>query len=230
MTVSTAVVAPRESPSRSKMLKRMGWGLMALLTLALLVQGGRYLTLNPANYFPQQQAVYVANVAAITLHIAGAMLATLIGPIQFLPKITTRRFVRFHRWLGRTYLIGVLVGGLAGLYMATLAYGGFPARLAFGMLALLWLGTGFMAYRHIRAGRIQIHRQWMIRNYSLTFAAVTLRLWLIAFQIAGLDFVESYITVAWLCWVPNLLIAEVIVSRGRPQRAAQPTLSPSSAT
>jgi len=63
------------------------------------------------------------------------MLATIIGPFQFLPPMITNRYLKLHRWLGRAYL----VGGLAGLYMAFLAYGGFPARLGFGLLAIFWL-------------------------------------------------------------------------------------------
>jgi len=114
--------------------------------------------------------------------------------------------------------VGILVGGLAGLYMAFLAYGGLPARLGFGLLAILWLLSGSMVYRHIRNKEIQNHRQWMVRNYALTFTAVTLRLWLIVFQVAEVEFIEAYITVAWLCWVPNLMIAEVIVNRIRPNR------------
>jgi hypothetical protein len=58
----------------------------------------------------------------------------------------------------------------------------------------------------------------MVRNYALTFAAVTLRLWLILFQVTEVEFIEAYISVAWLSWVPNLMIAEVIVNRIRPNR------------
>ena len=103
-------------------------------------------------------------------------------PFQLLRRSTTRRYVRLHRWVGRVYLVGVLVGGLGGLYMAPLAYGGLSTRVGFGLLAVLWLFTGAMAYARIRARQIESHRRWMIRNYALTFAAVTLRLWLIGLQ------------------------------------------------
>jgi len=50
---------------------------------------------------------------------------------------------------------------------------------------------------------------------------------LVAFQIAVVSFSETYISVAWLSWVPNLLIAEVIVNRIRPSgpRRQQPRLN-----
>jgi hypothetical protein len=44
----------------------------------------------------------------------------------------------------------------------------------------------------------------MVRNFALTFAAVTLRLYLPAWMIAGVAFDVAYPLIAWLCWVPNL--------------------------
>jgi hypothetical protein len=56
----------------------------------------------------------------------------------------------------------------------------------------------------------------MIRSFALTFAAVTLRLYIPAAMIAGFDFVPAYQWIAWLAWVPNLAIAEAwIASRRR---------------
>jgi hypothetical protein len=51
----------------------------------------------------------------------------------------------------------------------------------------------------------------MIRNYALTLGAVTLRLWLPLFLSLDYTFVESYATIAWLSWFPNLLVAELII-------------------
>ncbi len=48
----------------------------------------------------------------------------------------------------------------------------------------------------------------MLRNFALTFAAVTLRIYLNVFAAIGVDFSESYPVVAWLAWVPNLILIE----------------------
>ena len=72
-----------------------------------------------------------------------------------------------------------------------------------------------MAYKHIHNKDIEHHREWMTRNYALTFAAVMLRLWQLAFGMAGVDFLLGYMTVAWLCWIPNLMAAEWIIRRNR---------------
>ncbi len=50
----------------------------------------------------------------------------------------------------------------------------------------------------------------MLRTYALTFAAVTIRIELVALHsVAGFDFEAAYTTVAWLCWVPNLILMEL---------------------
>jgi uncharacterized membrane protein len=200
---------------KSNILKRTGWGLMTFLALLMFLLASRYLTLNPDVYFSEQKTVYMAHTAMLLIHIIGSMLATVLGPFQFLRRIRTGRYLKLHRWLGRTYLLSILIGGLGGLYMAQLAYGGAIARLGFTVLAILWLFSGFMAYKHIRNKKIELHREWMTRNYALTFAAVTLRLWQLTFGIAGIDFLTGYMTVAWLAWIPNLIVAQWIIKRIR---------------
>ncbi len=58
-----------------------------------------------------------------------------------------------------------------------------------------------------------LHRIWMIRSAGLTFAGVTLRLWLPAQLIFGVPFDVAYQVVAWVCWVPNLIVAEYFVRK-----------------
>ena len=72
-----------------------------------------------------------------------------LGPFQFLRGLRTKH-PALHRWIGRFYLLGILLGGVAGLYMATFAYTGPVASFGFGTLALLWLITGALAYHFSR--------------------------------------------------------------------------------
>lgn len=195
----------------------VGWGVMTFLALGIALVAARYLSMNPAVYFSQQQAVYMAHQAAITLHVVGGVVALAVGPFQFLSRLRARR-PRLHRWMGRVYLMGIAVGGVAGLYVASMAYGGWVGRSGFGMLALLWLLTAAQAYATIRAGQTQAHRRWMMRNYALTFAAVTLRLQLPLAGVLGLDFEVVYPVIAWTAWLPNLLLIEWWLRRGRRPR------------
>ena len=67
---------------------------------------------------------------------------------------------------------------------------------------------------------IESHRQWMIRSYALAFAAVTLRIYMPFMQaVLGMEFLDAYLIVAWMCWVPNLLVAELIVRMTSPALA-----------
>jgi hypothetical protein len=70
-----------------------------------------------------------------------------------------------------------------------------------------------MAYLHIRNNKIKEHKIMMIYSYSACFAAVTLRIWLPILTMIFDDFEKAYVIVAWLCWVPNILVAKVITSR-----------------
>lgn len=202
---------------------KVGWGLMLFLALGITLASSRYLTLNPAIYFPEQRAVYMANTVAITGHVIGGLLALALGPFQFLPRLRRQRWLGIHRWSGRLYLMGIAVGGLFGLYVAQIAYGGLITNLGFTGLALFWLYTGYQAYRAIRRGDIESHKRWMMRNYAATFAAVMLRLWLPLSMVLGIDFTLAYRTIAWLCWVPNVLLMEWWLRQRRPlqQRALQ---------
>ncbi len=202
-------------------LKKIGWAMMLLMAMFVSLLVSRYLSLDPDVFFPEQRAVYLANLAVLITHIVASMLALIIGPFQFLPAIRKGRRIMVHRWLGRTYLLGVLFGGLGGLYMAQLAYGGIISELGFTGLAILWLYTGYQAYRHIRARDINGHRRWMIRNYALTFAAVMLRTWLPISGALGIDFLMAYRVIAWMCWIPNLLVVEWIIRRSAWGRSAE---------
>ena len=94
-----------------------------------------------------------------------------------------------------------------------MAQGGLPAHVGFGLLAVLWLLATGQAYRSIRAGDQGAHRRWMTRSYALTFAAVTLRIYLPVSLAVGVPFEPAYQTIVWLCWVPNLVIAEWLILR-----------------
>jgi uncharacterized membrane protein len=113
-------------------------------------------------------------ILALRVHIAGGVGALLTGPWQFSDRLRARD-IRLHRWLGRVYLIEVAMGGLAGLPLASVSAEGMPTHIGFGLLAVLWLTTASQAYRTIRRRDVAAHQSWMIRNFSLTLAAVTLR-------------------------------------------------------
>lgn len=169
---------------------------------------------------PFVRTLFAERPIAAFAHFMGGAIALVAGAFQFNAQLRTR-FIEVHRWLGRVYLLGVAVGGIAAFTLAPHSFGGLVAKLGFSLLAACWIGSTLNAYRHIRQGNVSAHRDWMIRSYALTLAAVTLRLYLPSSQIAGLSMSMAYPAIAWLCWVPNLLIAEWFV-RSRHAAAMLP--------
>ena len=162
---------------------------------------------------PDMRATFQAHRIGIYTHVFASVVALTLGPFQFSSRLRASQ-IQLHRWSGRAYLgVGVLLGGLAGLYMSFHAFGGVAARLGFGCLALAWLFTGLRAFLAIRRRDVTSHRRWMVRNFALTFAAVMLRLYLPASMAAGADFALAYPVIAWLCWLPNVVVAEVLFNR-----------------
>jgi len=155
------------------------------------------------------------------IHITFGGIAMLTGWTQFSNKLRGR-YLSAHRLVGKIYVVSVLFSSCAGLYIAFFASGGIISSTGFEALALLWLITDITAYTSIRRLDIVSHRQWMIRNYALTFAAVTLRIYLPLLQIFVFpgQFIPSYHLVAWLCWVPNLIVAEIIINKTKKKPVA----------
>jgi len=150
------------------------------------------------------------------IHIVFSVIALVIGPFTLFSKFREKNINR-HRMLGKIYLIGILFGSVSGLYLALFATGGLVPQFGFGFLSIFWMITAFQALSKIKHRKIYEHQKWMIRNYSLTFAAVTLRIWLVLFTVLfGFEnFNLSYVIIAWLCWVPNLIVAELLIHRNR---------------
>lgn len=211
--------------------KNFTWGLMAFLAVGVTIAAlAPYITFNSAN-FNNATARYITaptfRYVGLFIHAFSGGLALLLGPFQFLDGFRKRR-PSIHRWMGRIYLVSILLGGLSAFIIAPGMISGLVGEVGLMSLAVLWLWTGWNAYSSIRKGDVKSHREWMTRSFALTFAAVTLRLWLgalIATQIPFLQtkyqgdfdalFVEVYRVVMWLCWVPNIIIAEMIIQRRR---------------
>src|SRR5436305_3499775 len=123
--------------------------------------------------------------------------------------------VKVHRTLGKIYVTCAIVSGVAALCLSPFSTGGIITHFGFGILGFLWVYCTARAYYTIAVKKdIDMHQRWMIRSYALCFAAVTFRIWLPLFTAAfRFDFTISYQIISWLCWVPNLIVAELIVRR-----------------
>ncbi|WP_245327688.1 DUF2306 domain-containing protein [Hymenobacter fodinae] len=149
------------------------------------------------------------------VHITSSWWVLVIGLLQLVPALY-RRWPRLHRRLGLVYVGSIL--GLAapsGLVLALYANGGLSAKVGFTLQCVVWWLVTWQAYRAARQRRWLPHAEWMLRAYAVTLAAMSLRL-----ESYGLYYffqtkpIETYLTVVWLSWVGNLLLAEVLVQAG----------------
>lgn len=159
---------------------------------------------------------------AFYFHIIFAGLALVVGPFQFARSIR-RRNINVHRWIGRVYVIAIAFGATAAFVMSFVSSVGIDGFFGFGSLAVLWAWTTYRGYRAVRNHDVASHQAWMIRSFALTFAAPTLRIWL--FSLIGLQmtfdhgmsqgqaFQNAYYVVPFLCWIPNIVVAELIIRR-----------------
>ena len=186
--------------------------IMVVLALAIGPFSYRYLIPGAPLGAPEILANDFARYGVLTVHAGLAATALLLGPLQFFARIRMRH-PRWHRRIGTAYVICCLFAGAAGLLLALGSTAGPVATVGFGLLALAWIGATANAWRLARARDFVRHRRWMIRSYALTFAAVTLRLYLPVSIMVHLDYEWSYRAISFLCWVPNLVVVELVLRR-----------------
>lgn len=153
------------------------------------------------------------------VHVYLSIWALLAGFTQF-SKTLRAKNPKLHRWFGYIYSLDVLLAaGPSGLLIGIYANGGITSKVAFVTLAVLWIFTTAMAVKKAKEGDYDAHRDFMIRSYALTLSALTLRAWKwsINNSVDDLPPMDVYRAVAWLGWVPNLLIAEFIIWRYKYQ-------------
>lgn len=149
---------------------------------------------------------------AFFIHVFSALFVLLAGFTQFSKTIRTRQYW-LHKWSGWLYVgVTVLLAAPSGLIIGFYANGGWSSQLAFCLLAILWFVFTISAVFKAIKKDISAHQKWMIRSFALALSALTLRAWkyviVLAFHPRPMD---TYRIVAWLGWVLNLVIAEIII-------------------
>ena len=200
-----------------------GWRwIVAIPAVGVALVSYRYLLPGMPGGAPTIVANTFTRYGVLVVHAGLAATALILGAFQFFPGFRNR-FRAWHRRAGTAYVICCLAAGAAGLLLALGTTAGPVATAGFGLLAIVWMAATANAWRYARARDFIQHRAWMTRSYALTFAAVTLRLYLPIAAIAHLDFMASYRAISFLCWLPNLALAEWLVRR--PAFRTTPPLS-----
>lgn len=152
---------------------------------------------------------------AFYIHISTSAVVLLAGLPQFLTTLV-KQLPLLHRYSGRVYVFTILaLAGPSGFVLALYANGGLPAKVGFSLQCIVWWYVTYMAYHHVRQKNYRLHIDWMVRSYAITLAALSLRtegyLMHYFFQTKP---IETYVTITWLSWVGNWLIAEILLSAG----------------
>lgn len=178
-----------------------------------------YLHYTPAG-FAEGAANFWSLRGWLLMHITGGMVALLIGPFQFWTGFRMR-YAQLHRWTGRLFLGGVAVGCIGAYRMAIATTYGWAFGFALLALATAWFSSAGMALYAILKGQIQVHREWMVRTYVVTFAFVTFRVMNDYYPGERLQPAnDRAVTIGWACWVLPLLFTEIILQLRRMDGAA----------
>lgn len=150
------------------------------------------------------------------LHLLFGAIATLSGFPLFFSRIIPFRS-KIHKCLGKLYIVSILIiSGPTGLYLAFFAEGGELASIGFVLMALAWILPTYIAFQKIIIGQIEAHKKWIFRSYAMTLSGVTLRL----YTPIGADYFDyetNFIISAFLPWIFNLGIAELIIQLNRTE-------------
>lgn len=150
-------------------------------------------------------------------HVFSSIVLVLSGFVQF-NRTWLKEYPKLHRITGIVYVIVVLLlSGPSGWIMSLYANGGIAAQTSFLTLSTLWWLSTLIAYITVRKHHYERHFRWMTRSYALTLSAVTLRFYAYLFDLFGvnLDPITTYTILAYISWIPNLILAEIIVRKTR---------------
>lgn len=191
-------------------VRKMLWGVMVLSAITVATLNLRFIWADIHGLFHRALDHLGKQDFELYLHLYTAPLLLVGGAVLIHPGLR-RRLPSVHRWLGRAYILTVLVTSIATLRLSLNETEGPMTVFGFATLSILWFITAALAWTRAVQGRYSDHSEWMIRNYALTFTNVTFRgelhllLWL------GFDFDVVYEPLRTLQFIPNLLVAEFLI-------------------
>lgn len=207
-----------------QIVKYFGIAVLAFFSYLMLEIILRYVSFDTNAGFLQIKQDYITNTVWLTafyVHVFSSLFALLAGFTQF-SKGIRRNYPPLHRFAGRIYVVDILlITGPAGLVMSFYANGGAGSQLAFFTLSVLWWYFTWQAWRAAVARDFSKHRAYMLRSFALTLSAITLRIWKMGmahyFELPPMDI---YRIVAWLGFVPNLMLVEMYLHRLRNSKTS----------
>jgi Predicted membrane protein (DUF2306) len=156
------------------------------------------------------QFVYWPRRVWLLTHIAGGLIALLVGPVQLWLGLHDVK-MHVHRKLGLLYIAGMAIGSIGAFGLALQTGNGLVFGSGLFFLGVAWVTTTSLAYVAIRKGLIDQHREWTIRSYVVTFAFVTFRIGAAGLTARGVEGLTAIGVMAWACWAIPLLVTELVL-------------------
>jgi hypothetical protein len=122
---------------------------------------------------------------------------------------------KFHKNTGKIYISLILLfAAPSGIYIGFFANGDVYSKISFIILGSLWWFSTYKAYQLARRKKFKEHKQWMWRSFALTISAITLRMWkVIIVYLFHPNPMDVYQIIAWLGWVPNIILIEYLITK-----------------
>lgn len=145
-------------------------------------------------------------------HAVFGVIVLVFAPFQFSDRIR-QRFTRWHRGMGRLYVLGVFVLAPLGAYIQyyqerTGAPRSFTILAIVDALMLIVATSfaGLFAYKR----KIGLHRQWATRSYAiaLVFIAGRFVLGVTGWETLGVEIVQAII---WSCLALSVVFADISI-------------------
>ena len=168
---ATPVTAVSSAPPCSRwMTKYTLWLLLGLAAFFVFITNEVFLIADYPLYH-QYRVHLIADRYLIFPHALFGTLALLSGPVQFSTRLR-RRYLSFHRILGRLYVLSVVSAAVLAMIISA----GHPLFAGTVVQASAWIICTLAAFLTARNRQIAQHRQWMVRSYAVTFTFITLRI------------------------------------------------------
>ena len=156
----------------------------------------------------------------VAVHVVLGGLYLTLAPFQFVRRIRSRH-LRYHRRVGRLLVaIGLVVGATALFMGLVIPFSGWGERVIIGLFGTLFLVALVKAFVHVRAGRVALHREWMIRAFAIALSIATIRLIYIPALLIVADPTDAQNAVLWdtsfaVAFVVNTSVAELWIRATR---------------
>ena len=163
-----------------------------------------------------EDAPHRATPFVFVVHALSGGAAVITGSLQLNRRLLNKKR-KMHRVIGRTYVLGVWISSVGGLWMTAFFDVSIAAKIVFGVVSILWFSTTTIAFLHILNRKFVEHREWMIRSFSLSFFFITFSLWVPGLAYTNLPEAIGYPLAVFLSWSINLIVAELWIRRTRSQ-------------